>query len=61
MKFLLSIDDTDSLDSGGTGRLALQIVDTPGQGYPVQEVIQQKINGRRMRGRESQGHVLLRC
>jgi hypothetical protein len=35
MTFLLAIDDTDSLDSRGTGRLARAIAETLGQDYPV--------------------------
>jgi tRNA(Ile2) C34 agmatinyltransferase TiaS len=35
MTFLLSIDDTDSLDSRGTGRLARAIAATLGQDYTV--------------------------
>ncbi len=43
MTFFLSIDDTDSLDSRGTGRLARAIADTLGQEYPVAAVTRHQL------------------
>ncbi|MDD1716098.1 MAG: ABC transporter substrate-binding protein [Methanolinea sp.] len=43
MTFLLSIDDTDSLDSRGTGRLARAIADTLSREYPVQCVTRHQL------------------
>jgi hypothetical protein len=43
MTFLLSIDDTDSLNSRGTGRLARAIADTLGREYPVSAVTRHQL------------------
>ena len=43
MTFFLSIDDTDSLNSRGTGRLARAIADTLGQEYPVTAVTRHQL------------------
>ncbi|MBP1928144.1 hypothetical protein J2741_000691 [Methanolinea mesophila] len=43
MTFLLSIDDTDSLNSRGTGRLARAIADRLGQEYPVTAVTRHQL------------------
>lgn len=43
MTFLLSIDDTDSLDSRGTGRLARAIADTLARDYHVQGVTRHQL------------------
>lgn len=43
MTFLLSIDDTDSLESRGTGRLARAIADTLARDYPVQGVTRHQL------------------
>jgi hypothetical protein len=43
MTFLLSIDDTDSLDSRGTGRLARAIADRLSREYPVSAVTRHQL------------------
>jgi hypothetical protein len=43
MNFLLSIDDTDSPDSRGTGRLARAIADILGREYPVSGVTRHQL------------------
>ena len=43
MTFFLSIDDTDSLDSRGTGRLAREIAETLGDDFPVAAVTRHQL------------------